>query len=280
MPKLIDAFLFLNELDLLEIRLNELNSVVDHFVIVESLAMHGSAKTRDACLANNWDVARPFEKKIKYVLLDELEPSYTNALSGWMRENFHRNALMAPVMELARPEDVVMVSDCDEIPRASALRRVSGIHFLNLDFFYYSVNRYVGPWARSTIGTLADYQRAGGFQAPRGRLDMPPTVNYPTIENAGWHFSYFGSLAGIRSKVERVLQHGTSTFCREFLERDDRQAAADIAAGRDLYRTRGMPPFQYRATGDRRLPVHFLNNQKKYEHFTEDFFKKQNRELL
>ena len=279
MPKLIDAFLFLNELDLLEIRLNELDSVVDHFVIVESLAMHGSAKTRDACLANNWDVVRPFEKKIKYVLLDELEPSYTNALSGWMRENFHRNALMAPVMELARPEDVVMVSDCDEIPRASALRRVNGIHFLNLDFFYYNVNRYAGPWARSTIGTLADYQRAGGFQAPRGRLDMPPTVNYPMIENAGWHFSYFGDIERIRFKVENFA-HSSDDFCKAVNARDDKQLAADIAAGRDLYRTRGIPMFQYRATDDARLPAHFLNNRSKYERFTEEFFKKQNRELL
>ena len=34
--KVYDCFLFFNELDLLEIRLNELNDVVDKFVIVES----------------------------------------------------------------------------------------------------------------------------------------------------------------------------------------------------------------------------------------------------
>ena len=33
--KIYDCFLFFNELDLLEIRLNELDEVVDYFVIVE-----------------------------------------------------------------------------------------------------------------------------------------------------------------------------------------------------------------------------------------------------
>ena len=36
--KIYDAFLFFNELDLLDIRLNLLNDVVDKFVILESTA--------------------------------------------------------------------------------------------------------------------------------------------------------------------------------------------------------------------------------------------------
>ena len=37
---IIDAFTFFNELDLLELRLNYLDSVVDYFVIVESNISH------------------------------------------------------------------------------------------------------------------------------------------------------------------------------------------------------------------------------------------------
>ncbi|MBO9668238.1 MAG: N-acetylglucosaminyltransferase, partial [Bdellovibrio sp.] len=36
MAKVYDCFSFFNELDLLEIRLNELDSVVDHFVLMEA----------------------------------------------------------------------------------------------------------------------------------------------------------------------------------------------------------------------------------------------------
>ena len=36
MPKIYDCFTFFNEMDLLEIRLNELDPVVDRFVLVEA----------------------------------------------------------------------------------------------------------------------------------------------------------------------------------------------------------------------------------------------------
>ena len=36
LPRVFDAFIFYNELELLELRLNELSSVVDNFVLVEA----------------------------------------------------------------------------------------------------------------------------------------------------------------------------------------------------------------------------------------------------
>ena len=39
---IFDAFIFAGELDMLEIRLNELKDVVDHFVIVEACEPHGA----------------------------------------------------------------------------------------------------------------------------------------------------------------------------------------------------------------------------------------------
>lgn len=37
LPKIIDCFIFYNELDLLNYRLNILNEVVDYFILVESI---------------------------------------------------------------------------------------------------------------------------------------------------------------------------------------------------------------------------------------------------
>ena len=46
MKKIYDGFLFFNELDLLEIRLNTLNDVVDYFILVESSVTHaGKSKS-------------------------------------------------------------------------------------------------------------------------------------------------------------------------------------------------------------------------------------------
>lgn len=38
--KIYDSFLFYNELDILEIRLNELKNVVDYFILIESSVTH------------------------------------------------------------------------------------------------------------------------------------------------------------------------------------------------------------------------------------------------
>src|SRR5208337_3284906 len=150
--KIIDAFMFFDELDLLEVRLNELNPIVDHFVIVESLERFGSCKPKSAFLQENWNVVKSFEHKIKYVLLPHLEPTYTDKTSGWQREAFQRNAMLPAVLELSTSsDDIVLISDCDEIPRAEAvcnsLNRVrGGLHYLSLDLFWYNVNRYLGLW--------------------------------------------------------------------------------------------------------------------------------------
>ena len=40
--KIIDCFTFYNELDMLELRLNELNEVVDYFVLVECVKTHAN----------------------------------------------------------------------------------------------------------------------------------------------------------------------------------------------------------------------------------------------
>lgn len=277
MPRVFDCFPFFNEIDILSLRLHELDSAVDCFVIVESNEMHGSARTKapvfesEACRK----VIAPFLHKIFYMLLDKLQPEYTDARSGWQRENFQRAALMKPIKALrAKSDDIIIVSDCDEIPRArvvSACRNsnLTSIHKLNLDFFYYNVNNYVGPWAYSTIGTLAQYEAAGGFQTPRGTLDMPTAVKYPTIPNAGWHFSYFGGIDRIIYKAGNFA-HSSDSFVRDTLARGTQQIADDIAAHRDLYHRKDVPEFSHRLSSDLNLPEYFLNNRERFTHFSEE----------
>jgi beta-1,4-mannosyl-glycoprotein beta-1,4-N-acetylglucosaminyltransferase len=276
MPKIIDAFLFNNELDVLELRLNELHTIVDHFVIVEALEFHGSARKRKAVLAANWDVVKPFEKMIKYVVLDHLVPPYTDSGSGWARENFHRLSLTAPVMQLSTSaDDLVILSDCDEIPSARCVRDDAwmtsrGLCVFELDFFYYNVNSYVSPWTRSTIGTVRQYQLEGGFQKVRDNTNG--AKQYIKVPNAGWHLSYFGDVERIRSKVENFA-HSADKICTDVTKRSDAELVADIVAHRDLYRRPEMLQFTRRDSDDRRLPVHFLNNRAKYVKFTEEFWK-------
>ncbi len=288
MPKIIDAFPFFNELDALEIRLNELACVVDTFVIVESLEVHGAAHKKPANLAANWERFKQFEHQIKYVVLEHLEPPFdANArghdwmvnLTAWGRENFQRKSLLAPVLEVSTsPDDFVIVSDADEIPSADAVRRAlpqvaaRGIHQLALDFFYYNVNCCISKkWARSTIGTVAQYQREGGFQVARdsgGGSGAGVGGKYPWIENAGWHFSYFGhDVDKMRYKVSSVAQaqHRREV---ELLARTPEQVKQDMDNCFDVFHDDTMPMTR-RETLDPRLPAHFLNNIERFRHCTD-----------
>ena len=65
--KVLDAVLMSNELDLLEIRLNELDSVVDYFLIVESNATF-TGLPKETFFGKNRSRFAKFEHKIVYSL--------------------------------------------------------------------------------------------------------------------------------------------------------------------------------------------------------------------
>ena len=65
--KVLDAVLMSSELDLLEIRMNELDSVVDYFLIVESNATF-TGLPKETYFAFNHDRFSKFQHKIVYHL--------------------------------------------------------------------------------------------------------------------------------------------------------------------------------------------------------------------
>ena len=75
--KIYDAFLFFNELDLLEIRLNLLNDYVDYFVISES-DLTFSGKPKPLYYLENKDRFKQFEKKIIHQVLTDNPTDFTS----------------------------------------------------------------------------------------------------------------------------------------------------------------------------------------------------------
>lgn len=260
---LIDAFTFLNELELLDIRLHELDEIVDYFVIVESFEHHGSTNKKPANLRDNWHLVKPFEKKIKYVVLDSLYPALLDRNQVWPRENFQRNALLQAARGISTSgEDILMISDADEIPRASTIkenlpRLAGGIYAARQDLFYYSVNTYFGPWNGTVISTIDCIEKMGGTQAARNKRD-----ELPVLDNAGWHFSYFGGVSRIKNKIANFA-HAVDDSCRAALGKDIQEY---ISSGRDLY-DRPSEKSSRREANDPRLPTYFLNNPEKFPQF-------------
>ena len=65
-----DCFMFFNELDILDIRLNMLNPFVDKFVIVESTITH-SGKPKRLFYNENKERYKKFNDKIIYIVKNE-----------------------------------------------------------------------------------------------------------------------------------------------------------------------------------------------------------------
>jgi hypothetical protein len=85
-PKVFDCFLFFNEFDVLDIRLNELNDKVDKFILVESTKGF-SNKDKPLYFLENKERYAKFLDKIVHVVVDEWK-SFSVPITLKLRMNF------------------------------------------------------------------------------------------------------------------------------------------------------------------------------------------------
>lgn len=116
--RVYDCFVFFNELDILEIRLNTLDKLVDTFVLVESTHTF-TGQEKPLVYAENKDRFKRFNDRIVHVVVDDM-PAL--AESTFVREAHQRSAIGRGLAD-ARPRDIVIVSDVDEIPKPELLER-------------------------------------------------------------------------------------------------------------------------------------------------------------
>lgn len=193
---LVDGFMFYNELDVLELRLQVLDPWVDRFVLVESEVNH-KGEPKPLFFKENKERFANWLPKIKYVLMTAEEAPKDR--DPWSREKYQRNCILRGMEDL--PGDTaVMISDVDEIPD------LSKISFSNWDkkskvfhmyMFEYSFDyMFTGePWFGTTLTTLEDLRTHGPnlYRSSRWSLGVIPW--------AGWHLSSFGNGAHVANKL-------------------------------------------------------------------------------
>lgn len=190
-----DCFTFFNELDILEIRLNELDSVVDKFVLVEATTTH-TGLPKPLYFANNKARFAKFLDKIIHVVVNLPKEGDT-----WVRERAQRD-LIAPILkERCLPGDIIMVSDADEIPRMETVRDYRHHHgpkqFLQQLYYYSLNNRCVNDslWNWGKIMPYGDYVHNNMTPCAVRYTEFPP------LEKGGWHFSFIGNVEFIKKKI-------------------------------------------------------------------------------
>lgn len=199
--RLFDCFIFNNELDLLEIRLNELADTVDTFVLVESPQTFSGIPKPLTFAEHKADFLR-FD--IRHIIFDEFIPT---KLGGWDQTPCHtnernqRNAIMRGLDDCA-PGDVIWLSDLDEIPDPKMAELGSGFVF-NMNVYIYFLNY------------LLD-QRAGGTTSILYKdITTPNEVmlarSWGPFRDGGWHFSYMGGATRISNKLQAICHQEYNT---------------------------------------------------------------------
>ena len=168
--KIVDCFLFYNELDLLKFKLKELTDVVDHFVIIESkFTFVGNEK--ELCYEKYKEMFSEYHNKITHVVHDHnatlLNGDRTDGLpNAWSNEKEQRFYGTKGISQLnLNDDDIVILSDLDEIADKNTLRKIKNdglsapISCLEQDMYYYNLtNKLNDKWCQSKVLNYKTYK--------------------------------------------------------------------------------------------------------------------------
>ena len=117
-----DCFQYFNEDHIVDLRLNILDKFVDHFIISESTKTHQGKDKKINFDKNNFP---KFKHKIKLIIADYKEDiNFERHFGGESPiEKHQRNKLIDGIQE-ASPEDLIILSDSDEIPDLTKIPQI------------------------------------------------------------------------------------------------------------------------------------------------------------
>tara|TARA_B100001094_G_scaffold214092_1_gene208155 strand:+ start:1297 stop:2154 length:858 start_codon:yes stop_codon:yes gene_type:complete len=222
--KVFDSFIFFNELELLEMRLNILNDVVDYFVLTES-PFTVSGNEKPLYYQENKDRFGKFNDKIVHHITEEIPNDFNHMLEKskfhvaykdpdpygtsminlpirFQRALFNRNNSAFGIEKAGvTDDDMVITSDADEIINPLLLQDLewfnpSNNYVAECRAFYYKLNfLYQEDWMGSRICT---WKHLKNTTIDQHRQDHQ---NAHKIQDAGWHFSFLGNAENFKLKL-------------------------------------------------------------------------------
>ena len=222
--KVFDSFIFFNELELLELRLNILNDVVDYFVLTESpFTVSGNEKPlyyqenkdrfgkfNDKIIHNvtetipddfsDYLMKKPFHTD--YTSTDESGTRYIDLPIRFQRAVYNRECSAYGLVKAgASDDDIVMTSDAVGILNPYVIENLDWFdpahNYVALcRAFYFKLNYiYQENWKGTRLCTFNHLKTT---TVDRLRTDWRQAHQ---IENAGWHFSFLGDADNVRLKL-------------------------------------------------------------------------------
>ena len=214
---------------ILDLRLNVLSKFVSKFVICEANFNHNGTKKK---LLFDKRKFSKFADKIIYLPLEnqpnnlkkinETDSSFlknTKTLdNALIRENYQRNFLQSGLKDFD-DNDLVAISDLDEIPNFENFKYENKITFFEQKMFYYKLNlvypnfiwfgskickkkHLISPqWLRNIKSKIYPYWRVDTYFSKKKYCDLG------FVKNGGWHFTNIKSPELIDYKMKNFLHH-------------------------------------------------------------------------
>jgi len=267
LPEVWDAIMVSSEMDLLEIRLHELDSVVDKFFIIESDKTF-TGINKPLVFAQNRDRFAKFGPKIVYNEFQGRVPGPNE--HAFDVESDQRRAMSASIegyLTAQGPRPLVIFADVDEIPSAATIRLLKTCEFpsplhLQLKNYMYS---FEWPYG-------ADSWRAQVHQWAPGTFYRHSMAGEYALADAGWHCSFcFRELSEFSAKMQGYSHYDRIGGDESLLTPNWIQKA--ICEGKDIFK---MLPEAYtyadlialmnprRSKSAVGLPRHLIQNAEKF----------------
>lgn len=294
--KIYDCFLFFNELDLLELRLQMLSEYVDYFIIVES-AQTFQGEEKDFIFEKNKNRFATYSNKIIYYKIDKYSlnfehlpfiqepkniddqilnriykfiddcPHFDKKKEYWWGNDFYQRECIWRALALASPNknDLILISDLDEIPNIEIIEKIitkitpSSLFCLKQHEFCYFINYYHNSNWLGTCCFLYENFSEVSLNAIRFSAKRDEGL-FPQIErNAGWHFTSLGNVDSIKKKISAW---GHKEFNTNFILKS---IEFNVKHGYDIFRRPGFGKLQYLDIDNNLLPSIFNEDSQKYK---------------
>ena len=295
--KIYDCFMYYDEDLVADLRFNILNKYITEFIVVESKFTHSGEKRELLFDINKYS---KFKNKINYIVLEN-EPENLETINdkdsidkknskyimnALKRENFQRNAISRGLKKV-NPDDLILISDVDEIPDLSNLNLENindEIILFKQNFYYYKFNLMLEdlPW----LGTKACKHKMlkspqwlrniKDKKYPFWRLDIlfsdKKYSNIKFIENGGWHFSNMKTPAEIEKKMRTYLHHreyDINPLGEEKIKQiiENKKSIYNLRA--DMKNEKFDGTQNLKPTDGSELPNYIKENKKKYSNWIE-----------
>lgn len=203
--KVYDCFPFFNEFDLLEIRLQELWNSVDYFVLSESNLSH-SGNPKNYFFLDNIERFKPYLDKIIRVDVNDMPETQ----DSWVRERYQRYSLQRGLVN-SDPNDLIIVSDLDEIPRAEMIDLIKedqnnySRYLLNIPQFRHRINFMLTAPNHKYTNIIVTKKAVLTEPNQERTFTFPWTAkpnNSVVVEHGGWHFTWVGNDEEMKVKIK------------------------------------------------------------------------------